>query len=183
MLTKRISSTGESNASLVTTGVQRQDGLPDSCGDPPANQPVVPIPPDKLTPNIPYTYNDGNDVAIPVVIAPIKPTGVVNINVDGLTFKFDAGGVDIELPDEEEEKKDVVWVVVNLTTLPDKMMFGNPNVYFAGWITFLIGDAYTIREQINFERSVFRYPDGAISHHISFTNKADGVATTYTTQE
>lgn len=183
VLTKRIAATGEANASITITGVQRQDGLPDLCGDPPTTQPMVPIPPDKLTPNVPYTYNDGTDVAIPIVIAPIRPTGIVNIDVGGLTFKFDAGGVDIELPDEEEEKKDVVWVVVELTTLPDKTMFGTPNVYFAGWITFSIEGDYTTREQINFERSVFRYPDRATSHHITFTNKASGVSTTYTTQE
>lgn len=164
--------------------VIRVDGGADNCGDPPPDQPVVPIPPDRLNTGTPYTYNDGTDITIPTLIAPITPTGIVNVDVGGINFKFDAGGVEIETPGEEdEEKKEVTWVVVTLTTLPDKVMFGTPNVYFAGWITFDIEGDYTTREQINFERNIFRYPDRARGHHITFTNKANGVVTTYTTQE
>lgn len=178
--------TGDSRFPLTLSNVvvTRQDGLPDTCGDPPGGYPTLPIPPGRLDTTTPYTYNDGVDINIPTLIAPITATGVVNVNVGGINFRFDAGGVEVETPgEEEEEKKTTTWLVVVLTKLPDKTMFGNPNVYFGGWVTFSIGDAYTVREQINFERSVFRYPDGATTHHITFTNKAEGDATTYTTKD
>lgn len=90
----------------------------------------------------------------------------------------------IPLPGEDggvdENTPNVKWVVVTLTKLPEKSQFGTPTVFFAGWVTFSVGGDYTVREQINFQRSVFRFPPGATGYGVTFTNMSKGNVVAYT---
>lgn len=74
------------------------------------------------------------------------------------------------------------WLLVTLTKFPDKAQYGKntPNVYFAGWMEFLKGGACFERQQINFEKSLFRFPDGATGFYVQFTNGAQGSYIVYT---
>lgn len=74
------------------------------------------------------------------------------------------------------------WLRVVLTTFPDKAQYGNktPNVYFAGWVEFVKGGDCLPRQQVNFQRSLFRFPDGADGYYVQFTNGAKGYTVVYT---
>jgi hypothetical protein len=92
-------------------------------------------------------------------------------------------------PDAEaDEQTDVEggrWVQITLTTLPDKAQYSSNgrNVYFAGWIEFLKGDFALPRLQINYQRSIFRFPDGADGYSYTFTNGAQGTVVLFTEEE
>jgi hypothetical protein len=74
------------------------------------------------------------------------------------------------------------WLRVELTKLPDKAHYGKgtPNVYFAGWLEFTKGGDCLPRQQVNFQKSLFRFPDGANGYYVQFTNGAAGKVTVYT---
>lgn len=87
-----------------------------------------------------------------------------------------------ESPEETSEEKQVdnlAWVMVTLNKLPDKAQFGSPTCYFAGWISFQVKDGYTLREQINFEKSIYQAPPGATGYGVTFTNGSSGIVTSY----
>lgn len=83
-----------SGQSVAVSRVVRTDGLPDNCGSPP---PSYPPPTYRRPPDPPpaiVDYNDGTDIAIPLIYFPINLNGEINVDVGGVTFKFDAGGVE-----------------------------------------------------------------------------------------
>lgn len=82
----------------------------------------------------------------------------------------------------DEDLPGARWLRVTLTKLPDKAQYGRntPNVYFAGWMEFTKGGDCLERKQINFEKSLFRFPDGADGFYVQFTNGAQGSYITYT---
>lgn len=90
-----------------------------------------------------------------------------------------------ERPEEEGEevtKPGIEFLEVVLTTLPDKVHYGNEgaNVVFAGWVAFRSkSGSYYPREQINFQQSVFRAPVGADGYTYTFTNGARGFVREY----
>lgn len=81
-----------SDMKLRVTKVTRTDGQPDNCGNLGSSDPNTPLPPGAGSGSITGTYQDGGVYVIPVVL---KPSVDVNVNVDvgGVTLKFDAGGV------------------------------------------------------------------------------------------
>lgn len=216
-------------------------GFTDNCGNPPPAHPIVPLPPGatKRDINLPSI-----GVAIPFVYIPIKPEFSLSptfspqfqIDVGGLNFNFDLGGVTVNLPDinpspaplpypglpsggnppnatpipprtpggngsgtancppcppcpelpELEVRRK--YLEVTLTSLPDKVQFGDEgqeSVFFAGWVAFLAPDGgYTPRQQINFRKSVFEFPHPDWSEYtITFTNGAKGQTRTYLVEE
>lgn len=82
----------------------------------------------------------------------------------------------------EEDVEGLRWLVVTLTKLPQKAQFGNPTVFFAGWVTFKLNGAYTERQQLSYERSVFQAPEGATGYGVTFTNLSEGNVVSYATQ-
>ncbi|HEX7764952.1 MAG TPA: hypothetical protein VF433_15260 [Cellvibrio sp.] len=95
------------------------------------------------------------------------------------------GDPPVEKPPEEGEeviKPGIEFLEVVLTILPDKVHYGNEgaNVVFAGWVAFRSkSGSYYPREQINFQRSVFRAPVGADGYTYTFTNGASGYVREY----
>lgn len=75
---------------------------------------------------------------------------------------------------KEDDKSGIVGLRVELTRLPDKAQYGNPTVYFAGWMAFKREQGYLPREQVNFADSFFLAPPGATGYTITFTNGAEG---------
>lgn len=79
----------------------------------------------------------------------------------------------------EEDKEGLLGVKITLTKFPDKAQFGNPTVFFAGWLTFKLQDGHTERKQINFENSYFEAPPGASGYAYTLTNGSEGEVTVY----
>lgn len=87
-------STGDIETPLNITGVVRDDGQPDTCGDPPIE--IPPYPPTGDTYNISPTYvdNSGNTVNLngsvtlfaPVLIAPVTVIAPVRVSLGGVDF-------------------------------------------------------------------------------------------------
>lgn len=127
-------------------------------------------PPD-LTPvqdNITHVQNTLNQYFSPV-----------NPSVDNtLVLISPSGG---KPSDEQESVPGAAWLIVDLTKLPDKAQYGgdSPTVYFAGWLEFLKEGRAFPRQQINFEQSIFRFPDGADGYAYTFTNGAQGNVSVY----
>lgn len=121
---------------------------------------------DNLNDKLDNLQDDFDDYTTP----PPPPDDDPDLNKDPLPD--DDGG-------EDDNTPGLKWVVVSLTTLPEKAQFGTPTVFFAGWVTFNIGGAYTVREQINFQRSVFMAPPGATGYGVTFTHKAKGDVVAY----
>lgn len=82
----------------------------------------------------------------------------------------------------EDDVPNIAWLLVTLLEVPSKAQFGNPTVFFAGWVTFRVNGAYTERQQISYEKSLFRAPEGADGYGVTFTNFARGNVTSYATQ-
>lgn len=83
----------------------------------------------------------------------------------------------------EEDAEGIQWLLVTLTEFPEKSQFGNPTVFWAGWVTFRVNGAYTERQQISYERSLFKAPDGADGYGVTFTNHSKGDVVSYVTQQ
>lgn len=75
--------------------VERVDGQPDNCGSPPSSYPPSEIPDSRRTGVVTNVYNDGSDFTIPLVYAPVSFSAPLTVNVGGVNFKFDFGGVTI----------------------------------------------------------------------------------------
>ena len=99
---------------VLIVSVTRTDGLPDDCGDsPPTYPPTNPTTNDYST-NITINTEDGGDLTIPVVYAPVNFNFPMNFNVGGISVTIDLGGIDFnfgpggvgggggELPDGQE---------------------------------------------------------------------------------
>lgn len=80
---------------------------------------------------------------------------------------------------EDPDKEGLLGVLVTLTTPAKEVIFGNPNVYFAGWLTFFSQGGYEVREPIHFEKSYFPAPDGATGYGLTFTKGAKGTITVF----
>lgn len=84
---------------ITSITATRIDGQPDVCGNPPIQFPPVPI--TNYETEITENYNDGTSLTLPVVFAPVTAVANVNgsfdVNIDGINFNFDAGGVTIDL--------------------------------------------------------------------------------------
>lgn len=95
------------NVTFAITSVVRADGLPDTCGNPPKGFPDATIPPSRTTGNVTIVKNDGTDIIIPVIYAPITPTLNVtprfNFDLGGIQVSFDAGGVTINNANESSD--------------------------------------------------------------------------------
>jgi len=87
------------STTVAVTGITRADGQPDSCGNAPTGYPDSTIPPSRTGGNVTINKNDGTNITIPIVYAPITPTLEIsprfNFDLGGLTVSFDAGGVTI----------------------------------------------------------------------------------------
>lgn len=211
----------------------RSDGLVDDCGNLPApDVPPYVAPESERTTNITYTYKDGTDINVPVVLIfptlnntfKFSPSLTINAKLGGgdrtINFHLYPDGwysepghpaepptsdpkidyfINPPNPDDDpllrpsppsppadfggdEDLPGARWLRVILTKFPDKAQYGKgtPNVYFAGWMEFLKGGDCFERRQINFERSLFRFPDGADGFYVQFTNGARGYYITYT---
>ena len=88
-----------------------------------------------------------------------------------------------ESEDGNEDEDDLLGVLVTLTTLPQKVQYGNPNCYFAGWVTFKTQEGYQPREQINFTQSYFTAPPGSNGVAYTFTNGAIGSLVLYSKKQ
>lgn len=86
---------------------------------------------------------------------------------------------------EEDELSGAKWIKIDLTTLPDKAQYSRSGrtVYFAGWLEFHKEGYALPRMQINYQKSIFRFPDGADGYGYTFTNGAAGTVTVYTEEE
>lgn len=103
----------------------------------------------------------------------------VNPSIDNtLVLVSPSGG---KPSDEQQNVPGAAWLIIDLTKLPDKAQYGgdSPTVYFAGWMEFLKEGRAFPRQQINFERSIFRFPDGADGYAYTFTNGAQGNVSVY----
>lgn len=80
---------------------------------------------------------------------------------------------------QDENKGGLLGIFVNLTTPAKEVIFGTPNVYFAGWVTFFVQRGYVPREPINFEKGYFPAPSGATGYALTFTKGAKGTITVF----
>jgi len=105
--------------------------------------------------------------------APINPSVNPSLTLIAPSFGKDS--------DEQKDISGAQWLIIDLTKMPDKTQYGggSPTVYFAGWIEFLKEGRAFPRQQINFERSIFRFPDGADGYAYTFTNGAQGNVSVY----
>lgn len=75
----------------------------DTCGDPPATYPITPVTPPGISFPVNIPISPTVNVAIPLVYIPIKPnisfSPQFQVDVGGINFTFDAGGVTVRLPD------------------------------------------------------------------------------------
>lgn len=123
------------------------------------------------------------------------PEGV-NVNYGGDTYNYNYNpssdpnlkpeeGEEVEEGEEEKDKSGLKFVKVTLTKLPDKVQYGNDNrnIYFAGWIEFLVGESALPRIQVNFQESIFPVPAYSDGYSLTFTNGAKGRVTKYTLKE
>jgi hypothetical protein len=91
---------GVRNLTVLSYTVEREDGLPDTCGNPPPLSPVPPIPPEGTEPfpfSFPITINEGGtpvtiDVGGLVVVLPPRIGLNADINVP-VQVNIDVGGV------------------------------------------------------------------------------------------
>lgn len=85
------------NIRLDNVTVTRQGGQPDNCGNPPPSYPDTEPDPTVTNTNITIDASDGTDLSIPIIYAPIEFNGELNIpiNIDGINFNFDLGGIEI----------------------------------------------------------------------------------------
>jgi len=88
------------DGTVTITSVTAFPSVPDNCGNPPVEYPIVNIPPIAFSPDV--TINlPGGLVTIPVTIIPtvIAPTlnfrPEVNVNVGGINVNFNLGGIDL----------------------------------------------------------------------------------------
>lgn len=81
---------------------------------------------------------------------------------------------------EEVNAPDILGVQITITKFPEKVQYGEPDCYFAGWLTFKTQDGYCPREQINFAVSYFAAPPGAQGYGFTATNGAEVSAKVYT---
>ena len=77
---------------IFIESVNREDGRPDNCGNLGSSYPNTPLPPGAGNGSITGTYPDGGVYVIPVVLRP-SVNANINVDVGGITLKFDAGGV------------------------------------------------------------------------------------------
>lgn len=105
--------------------------------------------------------------------APVNPSVNPSLTLIAPSFGKDS--------DEQKDVSGAQWLIIDLTKTPDKAQYGgdSPTVYFAGWIEFLKEGRAFPRQQINFERSIFRFPDGADGYAYTFTNGAQGNVSVY----
>lgn len=80
---------------------------------------------------------------------------------------------------EDEDKPGLLGILVVLTVPATDVIFGTPNVHFAGWLTFLSQGGYQPREPIHFEKSYFPAPEGATGYALTFTKGAKGTITVF----
>lgn len=207
-----------------------RDGQVDSCGSlpPPKVPPYIAPEADRMV-NITYTYKDGTDVTIPVVLSfptvnntfKLQPSLTLQVKTNPeINFHLYPDGwysepghpaeppksdpkidyfINPPNPDADpllkpsdpippasfagdEDVPSARWLRVILTKMPDKAQYGvnTPTVWFAGWMEFTKGGACFPRQQINFEESLFRFPDGADGYYVQFTNGAEGSVVVYT---
>lgn len=84
-----------SEASPVIGSLQRFDSQPDTCGDPPSSYPISVIPDDRKVGSLTNIYNDGANFTVPLIYTPLSISAPLTINVGGVNFKFDFGGLTI----------------------------------------------------------------------------------------
>lgn len=106
--------------------------------------------------------------------APINPSINNNLVLVSPSAGKKKGGEEKDIPGAQ-------WLVWDLTRLPDKAQYGenSPTVYFAGWFSFYKEGRCMERRQINYERGIVRFPDGADGYGYTFTNGAEGDVSVY----
>lgn len=91
--------------SIRITSVRRLDNQPDNCGNPPAPwYPITIIPDNRKTKNVTVNYNDGTNITIPMVYAPVTGQFGINVKVGDNNFNFNLGGVHIQYGAEENNE-------------------------------------------------------------------------------
>lgn len=149
---------------------------------PPLSQPG--LPPDVVNTinNIDNNTTNTNNTANNTNNTLNKFYNTYNFNTSPPPFATDPDVVKSPIGEAEDGDKDepgLLGVLVKLTKLPDKVQFGNPNVYFAGWVSFKSQDGYLPREQINFKESYFIAPPGSTGFSYTFTNQSKGEVVLY----
>lgn len=81
--------------------------------------------------------------------------------------------------EKEDDKDGLLGIFVKLTKPSKEIIFGTPNVHFAGWITFRTQGGYVPREPIAFDEGYFPAPEGATGYALTFTKGAEGEITIY----
>lgn len=88
---------------VIITGVSRQDGLPDNCGNPgPDWDPNLPreIPDNRRSGNVVINNNDGTNIVLPIAIVGsgnvINVNPNINVDVGGINIRFDFSGSKID---------------------------------------------------------------------------------------
>ena len=80
-------------SSCTITNITRIDGQPDTCGDPPATYPTTEPTVNDYTTNITYNTEDGGNLTIPLVYAPIDVNFPLNFNFGDINVTIDLGGI------------------------------------------------------------------------------------------
>lgn len=103
--TKWSGITGDKTATVSLIGITRPDGQPDNCGNGQPQYPYRPPDPSKTGGDVNINLSPKLGLVVPFAYIPvsIQPTFAPQLRVDlgGLNFKFDLGGVDIYLPDTQ----------------------------------------------------------------------------------
>jgi hypothetical protein len=135
----------------------------------------APLPPIALPPDVVNKVDDTNKVVNDLNTSLGFINKPPNYSTDPSVATENRG----EGEEDSVDKDGILGLKITLSTFPGKAQLGNPNIYFAGWLSFKLQGGYVERRQINYEVSYFEAPKGCKGYSYTLTNGAIGSAVVY----
>lgn len=104
--------------SVEILSIERADSFPDTCGDLDYNFPLPRvIPPSEAGDTYTYVYDDSTEINIPISLVPVNNEFnlnlPVNVNLGGLNFQVDIGGINVGSEDNRSFNFDSSRRIIN----------------------------------------------------------------------
>jgi len=103
---------------ITVQNIARDDGGADNCGNLEGTYPLDPIPANRLQGTTTIVHNDGSNITLPIVYAPIQPSLPITVDVGGVPLKFDLGGVKLG---EGDDATDNAALEAQIAELQDQL--------------------------------------------------------------